>query len=223
TLVAALLCSAALEVAAHGGDNVPEAATELYPGLGDYHFAISTRVPEAQLYFDQGLSLIYGFNHDEAARYFRRAAQLDPAAPMPWWGLALSIGPNYNDTFVDEHRARATFEAVQKARELASNATERERDYIDAIARRYASPDPESDWMQFHLDYSQAMRAMVEKYPDDLDAATMYAESLMMLRPWQLWTLDGKPAPGTLEPVAVLESILRRNQIGRAHVWTPVT
>jgi tetratricopeptide (TPR) repeat protein len=206
---------------AHDHNPLPEAATGLHPGLGDFHFAITTSVPEAQVYFDQGMALLYGFNHDEAARYFRRAAQLDPKAPMPWWGLALSIGPNYNDTFVDGHRARATYEAVQKARSLAAGATERERDYIEAIAKRYASPDPDSDWMKFHVDYSEAMKAMVEKYPDDLDAATMYAESIMMLRPWQLWTLDGEPAPGTLELVAVLESILKRdpNHPGANHFY----
>lgn len=208
----ALFLALALPVAAdHGRAPESDTAQELYPGLGDYKFAISTKNPEAQVYFDQGLNLLYGFNHDEAARYFRRAAELDPEAPMPYWGLALSIGPNYNDTYVDELRARSTYEAVQAGLARTANGTGRERDYLEAIASRYASPDPESDWMQFHLAYSRAMHAMTEKYPDDIDAATMYAESLMMLRPWQLWTLKGEPAPGTLELVAVLESILKRN------------
>jgi tetratricopeptide (TPR) repeat protein len=197
--------------AEHGHAPLPPAAQELHPGLGDYHFAITTSNPGAQLYFDQGLNLLYGFNHDEAARYFRRAAELDPQAPMPYWGLALSIGPNYNDTAVDGHRSQATYAAVRNALQRASNGSGRERDYIQAGAKRYASPDPDSDWMQFHRDYSAAMREMTAKYPDDLDAATMYAESLMMLRPWQLWTPEGEPAPGTLELVAVLESILKRN------------
>ena len=197
--------------AQHHESSLPPAATELYPGLGDYRFPISTDVPEAQVYFDQGIALLYGFNHDEAARYFRRAAELDPAAAMPYWGLALSIGPNYNDTSVDEARAAATYDAVQKALERAPQATPRERALIEALARRYPSPDPDSDWLAQHLDYSDAMREVVAKYPDDLDAATMFAESLMMLRPWQLWTPDGEPAEGTLELVAVLESVLRRN------------
>ncbi|HET7607939.1 MAG TPA: hypothetical protein VFL84_04620, partial [Gammaproteobacteria bacterium] len=188
----------------------PPAATELHPGLGDYHFPITTAMPEAQVYFDHGIRLLYGFNHDEAARYFRRAAELDPQAPMPYWGVALSIGPNYNDTAVDAARAQATYEAVQSARQRAANASERERDYVAAIAKRYPSPEPASDWLAFHRDYSEAMRAMVQKYPDDVDAATLFAESLMMLRPWQLWSLDGEPAPGTLELVAVLESVLKR-------------
>jgi tetratricopeptide (TPR) repeat protein len=197
--------------AQHAHQPVPAAATELHPGLGDYHFPITTENPEAQTYFDQGIRLLYGFNHDEAARYFRRAAELDPQAPMPWWGLALSIGPNYNDTAVDEARARATYDAVKSAEQRLGSASDLERAYVAAIGKRYASPDPNSDWLAFHRDYSNAMRAMVEQYPDDLDAATQFAESLMMLRPWQLWTLDGQPAPGTLELVAVLESVLKRN------------
>ena len=186
-------------------------ALGLYPGLGNYHHPITTKNPEAQTYFNQGLTLLYGFNHDEAASYFRRAAELDPEAAMPYWGLALSIGPNYNDTAVDENRARATYDAVQKALERGPQANAREQDYIRALMKRYPTPIAESDWKQFHLDYSNAMREVVKKYPDDLDAATMFAESLMMLRPWQLWTLDGKPAPGTLELVAVIEAVLKRN------------
>jgi tetratricopeptide (TPR) repeat protein len=197
--------------AQHAHDALPEAAQELHPGLGDYHLPITTEIADAQVYFDQGISLLYGFNHDEAARYFRRAAELDPDAAMPYWGLALSIGPNYNDTEVDEARSQATYDAVRNAVERAPKASAREQAYIDALSRRYPSPDPDSDWERLHGDYSAAMREMVQQYPDDLDAATMFAESLMMLRPWQLWTLDGEPAPGTLELVAVLESILKRN------------
>jgi tetratricopeptide (TPR) repeat protein len=187
------------------------APPEIRNDLGDHHHAIATKSAEAQQFFDQGLILLYGFNHDEAARYFRRAAELDPASPMPWWGLALSIGPNYNDTAVDENRAKATYDAVQKALALAPNGSPTEQDYVRAIARRYATPDPKADWKKMHLDYSSAMRELVAKYPDDLDAAVLFAESLMMLRPWQLWTLDGKPAPGTPELVAVLESVLKRD------------
>lgn len=196
-------------------------ALELHPNLGNYHHPITTKNPEAQTYFDQGLTLLYGFNHDEAARYFRHAAELDPDAAMPYWGLALSIGPNYNDAAVDENRAMATYEAVQKALERAPKASVREQDYVRALAKRYPSPKARSDWKRFHLEYSNAMRKMVNKYPDDLDAATMFAESLMMLRPWQLWTLDGKPAPGTLELVAVLESVMRRNpdHFGANHLY----
>jgi hypothetical protein len=207
----AILLAAPTAFAQHEHAALPAAATELHPGLGDYHFAITTASRDAQTYFDHGIRLLYGFNHDEAARYFRRAAELDPQAAMPYWGLALSIGPNYNDTAVDENRARATREAVRNAEQRLAAASDRERAYVAAIAKRYASDDPGSDWLAFHRTYSEAMRAMAAKYPDDLDAATMFAESLMMLRPWQLWSLAGEPADGTLELVAVLESVLKRN------------
>jgi tetratricopeptide (TPR) repeat protein len=206
---AVLLCT--LSAAGQHQHDGKTKAVEPHPGLGDYHHPITTNNPEAQAFFDQGLILLYAFNHDEAARYFRRAAELDPGAAMPHWGLALSTGPNYNDTAVDEGRARTTYEAVRKALELAPRAGPREQDYIRALAKRYPSPKADSDWKRLHLEYSDAMRELVKKYPDDLDAATMFAESLMMLRPWQLWTLQGEPAPGTPELVAVLESVLRRN------------
>jgi tetratricopeptide (TPR) repeat protein len=204
----ALCVAPALAQHQHGG-TAP--VLELHPGLGNYHHPITTQYPEAQTYFNQGLTLLYGFNHDEAARYFRRAAELDPEAAMPYWGLALSIGPNYNDTAMDEGRAQATYDAVQKAVERAPKASAREQAYIRALVKRYPPSNVKADWQQFHLDYSNAMREVVQKYPDDLDATTMFAESLMLLRPWQLWTRDGQPAPGTLELVAVLESVLKRN------------
>src|SRR5262245_35504187 len=205
------ICASSAIAQHHEHENKSTIAQELHPELGKYHHPITAKNPEAQKFFDQGLTLLYGFNHDEAARYFRRAAELDPQAAMPYWGLALAIGPNYNDTAVDENRAKATYDAVRKAVELAPNASPREQDYIRALAKRYSSADAKSDWKQLHLDYSNAMREVMKKYPDDLDAATMFAESLMMLRPWQLWTTDGQPAPGTLELVAVLESVLKRN------------
>lgn len=191
-----------------GASNV---ATALHPDLGNYHHPITTKSDEAQKYFDQGLTLLYGFNHDEAARFFRRVAQLDPDAAMAYWGLALAIGPNYNDTAVDVVRAASTYDAVKKAIELAPKVSEREQAYIQALTKRFASADPDSDWKKFHVDYSAAMREVTKKYPDDLDAAVLFAESLMMLRPWQLWTLEGEPAPGTLELVAVLEAVLKHN------------
>ncbi len=200
--------------AAHGAAAAAAApASELLPGLGAHRHPITTRSAEAQAFFDQGLALLYGFNHDAAAHAFRRAAELDPAAAMPYWGLALSIGPNYNDTAVDAARARATYDAVRAALARADRASPRERDYVAAVARRYASPDPGSDWLALHRDYSAAMRELTRKYPDDLDAATFFAESLMMLRPWQLWSAKGEPAPGTLELVAVLEGVLKRDPL----------
>lgn len=192
-------------------DHATSAPAPLLPGMGEVRRPITTSSELAQTYFDQGMALLYGFNHDEAARSFRRATELDPEAAMPYWGLALAIGPNYNDTAVDAARARATFEAVEAALARAPRASAREQDYVRAVAKRYASPDPASDWLAFHHDYSAAMRELVQRHPDDLDAATLFAESLMMLRPWQLWTADGEPADGTLELVAVLEGVLRRD------------
>ena len=216
-----LALSVTSAVAQHDHGKAAPSAPEIQAGMGNHRHPITTKNPEAQKYFDQGLAFLYGFNHDEAARYFRRAAELDPAAPMPYWGLALSIGPNYNDAEVDEKRAAAAYDAVKKALERAPNASAIEHDYVHALAKRYASPNAKSDWKKFHLDYSNAMRELTKKYPDDLDLATMFAESLMMLRPWQLWTLDGQPAPGTLELVAVLESVMKRdpNHPGANHFY----
>ena len=211
-VVSCVLIFSALPVySQHQHASEPNVAMALHPDLGNYHHPITTKSEEAQKYFDQGLTLLYGFNHDEAARYFRRVAQLDPDAAMAYWGLALAIGQNYNDTAVDVLRAAATYDAVKKAVELSAKVSEREQAYIRALTKRFASADPDSDWKQFHIDYSNAMREVTKKYPDDLDAAVLFAESLMMLRPWQLWTLEGEPAPGTLELVAVLESVLKHN------------
>ena len=142
----AALCIALTTEAQHDAHQaLPPAATELHPGLGDYHFAITTANADAQVYFDHGIRLLYGFNHDEAARYFRRAAELDPQAPMPYWGVALSIGPNYNDAAVDAARAQATYDAVKSARaaggqrERSASATTLRRSR-SAIRRRSRQP-----------------------------------------------------------------------------------
>lgn len=217
-----LLTAVATAVSAqHRHESSPPPPPELQSGMGDHSHPITTKNPDAQKYFDRGLAYLYAFNHDEATRYFRRATELDPDAPMPYWGLAMAIGPNYNDVEVDERRAAATYDAVRKAVDRTGNASATEQDYVRALAKRYPSPDPKSNWKQLHLDYSNAMRNLVQKYPDDLDLATMFAESLMMLRPWQLWTSDGNPAPGTLELVSVLESVLKRepNHPGANHFY----
>ncbi|HYB12977.1 MAG TPA: hypothetical protein VEG67_05865, partial [Myxococcota bacterium] len=180
----------------------------LFDNLGNYSHPITTKSALAQRYFDQGLRLVYGFNHEEARRAFEEAAHLDPDAVMAYWGIAYTLGPNYNLPG-DPSRDREAYQAVAKA-QAASGANERERAYLAAIATRYADPPP-SDRRALDEAYAQAMRGLAERYPDDLDAATLYAESLMDLRPWELWTHRGKPQPGTLEIVATLESVLRRN------------
>jgi tetratricopeptide (TPR) repeat protein len=196
-----------------------ETPATLMTGLGSYHHAVSTANKEAQRFFDQGLTFVYAFNHEAAVRSFKRAAELDPQMAMAYWGIALALGPNIN-LDVDPEREKAAYDAVQKALALAAKAPENERAYINALAKRY-SIDPKADLRKLAVDYKNAMGELVKQFPDDLDAATLYAESGMDLRPWQLWTKDGKPAEGTEEIVAVLEAVLRRNpnHIGAIHYY----
>jgi tetratricopeptide (TPR) repeat protein len=196
----------------------------LMPGLGQHHHTISTKNPEAQSFFDQGLTLVFAFNHEEAARAFRRASELDPHSAMAFWGVALALGPCINLMDVDPPHKKAAYEAVQKALLLAPAATESERDYIQALAKRYSS-DPKVDLRKLDVEYANAMRELSKHYPDDLDAATLYAESLMDLHPWKQWNLDGRPTEGTEEIIAVLESVLRRdpNHLGANHYYIHAT
>jgi Flp pilus assembly protein TadD len=179
-------------------------------GLGKHHHPVATKNPQAQRFFDQGLILLYAFNHDEAARSFQRAAELDPKLAMAWWGVALAKGPNYNLPQVNAAEAKAAYDALQKALQLADGAPKPERDYIKALAQRY-SADAKADGKKLLRNYADAMRQLAERYPDDLDASTLYAESAMNLRPWKLWSPDGKPAEGTEAIARVLEAVLRRN------------
>src|SRR4051794_31691125 len=167
----------------------------LMAGLGTLHHPVSTTNTEAQQFFDQGLRLVYAFNHDEAARSFRRASELDPKLAMAWWGVALAVGPNYNLPVDPEHEKIAA-DAIDQARALLGSAAPIEKDYVDAMARRF-SHQAKRDYHQLDADYSNAMGALAAKYPDDLDAATLYADSMMNLRPWKLWSPDGTPAEGT--------------------------
>ncbi|MBH8573894.1 hypothetical protein I8752_12855 [Nostocaceae cyanobacterium CENA369] len=181
----------------------------LIPGLGTHYHAVSTSNPEAQKFFEQGLNLIYAFNHDEAVRSFQHAAELDPQMAMAYWGIALALGANIN-LDIDPERERVSYQTIQQALALSNQATIAEQDYIAALAKRYSN-DPHADLHQLAVDYAKAMAALAKRYPDDLDAATLYAESLMDLHPWQLWSHDGKPQADTKEIVAVLESVLQRD------------
>jgi len=181
----------------------------LLPKLGDLHHPVSTTNQMAQRFFDQGLTFIFGFNHDAAIRSFRRALEYDPNLAMAHWGIGLALGPNINLP-VSPEAEKAAYEATQKAVALRSHASEAERDYIQALAVRY-SIEPGADLPALDKKYSGAMKQLSEKYPDDLDAATLYAESLMDLKPWQYWSDDGQPAEGTLELLGILESVLVRD------------
>jgi tetratricopeptide (TPR) repeat protein len=209
-LVAILLMSpiAAFGQHAHGPAKEMKPVT-LATGLGDIYHPVSTKNAEAQKFFDQGLAYLYGFNHEEAVRSFTQAAQLDPELAMAYWGAALALGSNYNLQAEGPSLLRA-YTNLQKAIELAPKASEHERAYIEALSKRYSN-DLRTDSNKLASDYRYAMKELVRRYPDDLDAATLYAESMMNLRPWKLWTADGKPAEDTLEIVAVLENVLKRN------------
>jgi tetratricopeptide (TPR) repeat protein len=217
---AAVLCLALAAGCARSDDaSSRDAAVPLFDDLGSHHHAVSTTNELAQKYFDQGLRLIFGFNHDEAERAFREAARLDPDLAMAWWGVAYTLGPNYN-LAMDAKKNSGAFEAVQKAQALQARASETERSYIAAIARRY-SVDASAKRADLDRAYGEAMKELYRKYPDDNDAAVLYAESLMDLRPWQLWTSDGKPEEGTTEILGVLEAVLARdpNHPGANHYY----
>ena len=215
-LFALLLCAPVL---AQHDSQAQSSAVTMMPGLGDLHHPVSTSSPEAQQFFDQGLRLVYAFNHAEAARSFQHAAELDPKLAMAYWGVAEAVGPNYNDPASDD-RFKEAHAAIQKAVDLSANASPSERAYIEAMARRFPA-DPMADRRKAAEDYRDAMREMANKYPDDPDAATLFAESGMNLHPWGLWHPDGTPEAGTDEIVSTLESVLRRdpNHLGAIHYY----
>lgn len=202
----------------HGASDAAKPA-ELLEGLGNHTHPIATKSELAQKFFDQGLALIFGFNHDEAARLFARAGELDPKSPMPHWGIALALGPNYNMPPMPDREEKA-WRAIEKAVELSRAAPANERAYVEALLKRY-SKDPNEDRKKLAVAYKDAMKEVMQRYPDDLDATTFYAEALMNLRPWQLWSADGEPAAGTLEILEALERVLRRdpNHPGANHYY----
>jgi tetratricopeptide (TPR) repeat protein len=221
-ILAQVLCGALLCLGAAAQDHashVPTHPMTLVTGLGDLHHPVSTRNPQAQQFFDQGLRFIYAFNHDEAARSFQHAVELDPKLAMAYWGVAEAVGPNYNDP-ADPDRYKHAHDAVQKAVDLSSSALPSEQAYIQAMAKRFPA-DPSSDLKKAAEDYRDAMRQVVAEFPDDLDAATLFAESGMNLHPWGLWHHDGTPEAGTDEIVATLESVIKRdpNHLGAIHYY----
>jgi tetratricopeptide (TPR) repeat protein len=209
-LVAALFVASAGFAQSHHDAPPPAKPAALLPGMGSHHHPIATSSPEAQKFFDQGVTLLFGFNHEEAYRSFAKAAELDPKAAMPRWGTALALGANYNDPAPEAERLKKARTEVERALALAASAPENERAYVEALAVRY-SADPAADRQSLATAYHEAMRQLSRRYPDDLDAATLFAESGMNLRPWKLWRADGTAEVGTEEIVAVLESVMKRD------------
>jgi tetratricopeptide (TPR) repeat protein len=193
-------------------------STPLYDDLGTHHHTI-TASAEAQKYFDQGLRLVYAFNHDEAIASFKEGARRDANCGMCWWGVALALGPNINLP-MDPKSVPDAWDAVQKATALAPKLSPAERDYIAAITRRYAA-QPVDNRNGLDSAYAGAMKEVVSKYPDDLDAATLYAESLMDLQPWNYWTVGGEPRGAIKEIVATLERAIAKdpNHPGACHYY----
>lgn len=210
TILLTLCCSIALF------SQSSEKPVPLYSGLGNWTHPIAARTIEAQKYFDQGLALSYGFNREESLRSFRKAAQLDPQAPMAYWGIALALGPYVNMDGDASYNIKESCAAVRQGLALKNiNATERE--WLDAANTRcpdFADP----------ARYIRAMHDLAAKYPDDLDAQTLYADALMTAVRWRWYSNDGKPAAGVLEAEHVLEAVMRRspNHAGANHLYIHV-
>ncbi|GAA0559681.1 hypothetical protein GCM10009415_47100 [Chitinophaga japonensis] len=177
-------------------------------GLGDYACTVTTRVPEAQAFFNQGIRLYYGFNHLEAYRAFREAARLDPSCAMAYWGQALSLGPNINAPMDAADEARVVA-AVDKALSLTDGISPREHALVQAIAKRYVA-NPPADRKPLDEAYAAAMKEVYRHYPQDPDVAALYAEAIMDLHPWDYWLKDGTPQPWTPEILALLEGVLEK-------------
>jgi len=221
-ILAQVLCGILLVAGLWAQDHASHAQAHpvmLVTGLSDLHHPVTTHNPEAQKFFDQGLRYIFAFNHDEAARSFQHAGELDPKMAMAFWGVAEAVGPNYNDP-ADPDRYKKAHDAAQKAVDLSSSATPSEQAYIQAMAKRFPA-DPNSDLKKAAEDYRDAMREVAKQFPDDLDASTLFAESGMNLHPWGLWHQDGTPEAGTEEVVATLEYVLKRdpNHLGAIHYY----
>lgn len=195
------------------------AAVPLLEGLGTHHHTISTGVPAAQRYFDQGIRLVYAFNHAEAIRSFEAAEGLDPACAMCAWGIAWASGPNINAAMDSASGAQA-YAAAQRALTRSSDVSDRERAYIEAMALRYG-PNPTAERARRDSAYARAMAQVADAYPDDPDAQVLAAEAIMLLSPWDYWTEDNQPKPGTEELLARLEPVTERDpeHAGACHFY----
>lgn len=199
-------------VAALPGADAPTAETRrapLFSKLGNLQHPVTTKSPLAQRYFNQGLTLLYAFNHAEAIRSFEAAAHLDPSCAMAWWGVAYAHGPNINAPMTEAAVPKA-WAALQQAQALSAKASPREQAYIAALAKRYQA-EPTKDRAPLDLAYAEAMREVAKAYPDDLDASVLLVEALMDTMPWDYWTPAQEPKPATKEVLATLRSVLRRD------------
>ncbi|HYC33521.1 MAG TPA: hypothetical protein VEB59_14630 [Gemmatimonadales bacterium] len=195
------------------------AGAPLYENLGALHYQVTATAP-AQAYFDQGLRLAWGFNHEEAIASFTEAARQDSTCAMCWWGIAYALGPNINAP-MDTAAVRPAWEAIRRAQASAGRATPVERDMIAAMAKRYA-PEPAADRAKLDSAYAQAMGAVAKKHPRDAEAQTVYADAIMNLSPWNYYENRGRTLrPQTAELVSTLERTIKRypNHPGACHLY----
>jgi tetratricopeptide (TPR) repeat protein len=185
-----------------------DAPVSLISGLGDLHYRITTRDSSAQKFFDQGLRLVYGFNHVEALRAFKEASRLDPSCAMAWWGQALTLGPNINDWNPRDREAMA-LQAISKAKELSVESNQKEKDFIFAMALRYDG-NVHDDRSALNDAYTDAMQKLSKKYPNDPEALVLYADAIMTSMPWDYWNRDGSPKPLTSLARGALESAMKK-------------
>ena len=201
-LLAALILAAVVTTMGLAGEPVT-----LREDLSSYHRAVSTKSPEAQQYFDQGLTLYWGYNHVAAIQSFKRAQELDPKCAMAYWGEAISLGPNINvPMYLEDEQAKGAYDALQMAKRLSKKASPVERALIHALEARYTYPKPD-DLMPLNIAYANAMRLVWREYPTDPDVGALYADAMMNLRPWDLWKPTGEPQPGTPEIMATIEKV----------------
>lgn len=185
----------------------PKTSASLYPGFNGYTRKVTTSSDKAQLWFNQGIQLLYGYNHDEAIRSFEKAAQIDPSCAMAWWGSAYARGLHINNPEMSKEQSELAFEAAREAVKALDDELPVEQALVRAVRQRYAIPVPK-DRKPLDEKYAEAMEAVWHRFPKDADVGALYAESLMNLQPWDLWTHKGKPRGRTLEVVAVLERTL---------------
>jgi tetratricopeptide (TPR) repeat protein len=205
--------------AQHGEVQMGKVVARKLEGYGKLHFEVSSANAEARMWANQGMRLVYAFNHPEAAANFKKATEADPECAMCFWGYAFALGNNINMPLMPEY-AKPAYENAQKALRLAGKATARERAYIEALAKRYAPENP-ADRSGLDKAYAEEMRKVAQAYPDDLDAQVLAADALMNLTPWKLWDRQGKPNTYTLEIVSLLESVMQRDpkHMGANHMY----